>query len=68
MPEKDKKLIQRYGHGAAAVNVNSDCVEVILFGGYKDGSHMADTVAVRFGECFCVPFYSVCSQYLDTLS
>ena len=33
MPEKDKKLIQRYGHVAATVTVNSDCVEVILFGG-----------------------------------
>ena len=55
MPQKDKKLVQRYEHGAAAVTVNSDCVEVILFGGYnKDGSLMADTVAVRFGECFSV--------------
>ena len=51
MPQKDKKLIQRYSHGAAAVTVNSDCVEVILFGGEsKNGSLMADTVVVRFGE------------------
>ena len=52
MPEKDKKLIQRWYHGAAAVTVNSDCVEVILFGGCdKNDSLMADTVVVRFGEC-----------------
>ena len=52
MPEKDKKLIQRQGHGAAAVTVNSDCVELILFGGYDNkGSLMADTVVIRFGEC-----------------
>ena len=53
MPEKDKKLIQRSCHGAAAVAVNSDCVEVILFGGYNV-SLIADTVAVRFGERFSV--------------
>ena len=53
VPEKDKKLIQRYGHGAAAVTVNSDCVEVILFGGWKEqrGSPIADPVVVRFGKC-----------------
>ena len=52
MPEKDKKLIQRYGHGAAAVTVNSDCVEVILFGGRKElgGSPIADPVVLRFGK------------------
>ena len=55
VPEKDKKLIQRSGHGAVAATVNSDCVEVILFGGLnKDGSLIADTVAVRLGEFFSV--------------
>ena len=58
MPEKDKKLLQRYRHGilqrwchgSAAVTVNSDCVEVILFGGVnKNHSRIADTVVVRFG-------------------
>ena len=52
MPEKDKKLIQRCGHGAAAVTVNSDCVEVILFGGYKEvlgGLPIANPVVLRFG-------------------
>ena len=47
---KDKKLIQRYSHGAPAVTVNSNCVEVILFGIYKNYSPIADTVVVRFGE------------------
>ena len=52
MPEKDKKLIQRWCHGATAVTVNSDCVKVILFGGWdKNDSLMADTVVVRLGEC-----------------
>ena len=52
MPKKDKKLIQRWCHGAAAVAVNSDYVEVILFGGVnKDVLLMADTVVVRLGEC-----------------
>ena len=52
MPEKDKKLIQRQQHGAVAVTVNSDCVEVIFFGGLdKNVSLMADTVVVRLGEC-----------------
>ena len=51
MPEKYKKLIQRCGHGAATLTVNSDCVEVILFGGYdKNLSFMADTTILRFGE------------------
>jgi len=51
MPEKDKKLLQRDSHGTAAVTVNSDCVEVIIFGGRnKVHSRIADTVVVRFGE------------------
>ena len=51
MPEKYKKLIQRQGHGAATLTVNSDCVEVILFGGYdKQDSLIADTTILRFGE------------------
>ena len=49
------KLLQRYGHGAAAITVNSDCVEVILFGGWdKNSSRNTDTVVVRFGECFSI--------------
>ena len=60
MPEKDKKLLERWGHGAAAVTVNCDCVEVILFGGRnKGGSGIADTVVVRFGECFTVPLIGI---------
>ena len=53
MPEKDRKLLQRYGHGASAVTVNSNCVEVILFGGRKElaRSPIADPVVLRFGKC-----------------
>ena len=51
MSEKDDKLTQRSGHGAATLTVNSDCVEVILFGGLdKNDSLMADTTLLRFGE------------------
>ena len=51
MPKKYKKLIQRLGHGVATLTVNSDCVEVILFGGCdKNVSPMADTTILRFGE------------------
>ena len=51
LPVKNKELLQRYGHGAATVTVNSDCVKVILFGGRnKDQSLIANTVVVRFGE------------------
>ena len=59
MSEKDKELLQRWAHGAAAVTVNSDCVEVILFTGVKKGSFNAGTVVVRFGECFTVPLISI---------
>ena len=53
MPEKNKKQLERFGHGATAFTVNSDCVEVILFGGMKDllESPIADTVVLRFGKC-----------------
>ena len=53
VPEKDKKLIRRFSHDAVAVTVNSDCVEVIVFGGCKNlgVSFIADPVALRFGKC-----------------
>ena len=48
---KYKKLIQRYGHCAAAVIAKSAC-EVIIFGGKKEynGSSIADQVVLRFGK------------------
>ena len=67
LSEKDKKLLQRYGYGVAAVTVNSDCVEVIFFGGYdKNESLIADTVVVRFGECFNAPLILNLS-YVNTI-
>ena len=52
VPEKYKKLLHRDGHGAAALIVNSDCMEVILFGGCDEYySLMSDTTLLRFGEC-----------------
>ena len=51
MPRDYQDSIKRLGHGAATLAVNSDCVELILFGGYgKDYSHMADTTILKFGE------------------
>ena len=50
MPEKDKKLMQRWGHGAAAFTINSDYMEVLLFGGWKEGLPIADPVVLRFGK------------------
>ena len=45
-------LLQRWAHSAATLTVDSDCVEMILFGGWdKNGSLMAaDTSIFRFGE------------------
>ena len=67
MPEEDKKLIQRYDHDVAAVTVNSDCVEVILFGGLKElllgTSRNADTVVLRFGKCSCVMISNIIIVY-----
>ena len=67
VPEKDKNLIKRYCHGAAAVTVNSDCVEVILFGGRNELSRslLADPVVLRFGECIRVLGVEVISMTVD---
>jgi len=47
-------MLQRFGHGAAALSVSSECVEVILFGGKKEivRSDWADTVVLRFGRSY----------------
>ena len=51
MPSKYKKLIQRYDCGAATFTVNSDSVEVILFGGYdKYDSSLPGTTVFTFGK------------------
>jgi len=51
LPEKETMLIQRYGHSAATLTINSDCVELILFCGLdKNHSPIADTTILRFGK------------------
>jgi len=50
VPEKDKKQLLRYGHGAASFTVNSDCMEVILFGGEQKLVPVAELVVLRFGR------------------
>ena len=50
VPEKDKEQIQRSAHGVAALTVNFDCVDIILFGGYDDfGYPIAEVAKFRFG-------------------
>ena len=48
----NKKLVQRYDHSAAPLDISPECLEVILFGGRLEirGISIADTVALRFGE------------------
>ena len=47
---ENKKLWERWAHGAAAFSVSSEYVEVILFGGFtKAGSRMEDTTILGFG-------------------
>ena len=47
-------LLERYDHGAAALSVSSECVEVILFGGITERhSRMADTAVLVFGMSRC---------------
>ena len=41
-------MYKRYGHEAAALNVSSECVEVILFGGRY---MITDITVLGFGMC-----------------
>ena len=45
-------MLERYCHGAAALSVCSECVEVILFGGRSDHLEnvVANTAVLRFGR------------------
>jgi len=54
VPQKDKRLLQRWGHRAVAFSLNSDCVEVTLFKGEDNKDRITDTVVMRLGEYFCV--------------
>ena len=68
--EKDKKLIQRYGHVASEDTVNSDCVEVFLFGGQKElkGLCIADPLVLRFGkgrDVFCIFFWAFTYSFVS---
>ena len=52
-------MLKRCGHGAAALSVSSECVEVILFGGRSTflGSDFANTAVLRFGRCYNIYYY-----------
>ena len=47
-------MLKRWGHGAAALSVSSECVEVILFGGRSKigGTNLANTAILRFGRSY----------------
>ena len=47
-------MLKRLRHGAAALSVSSECVEVILFGGRTeiDGTDLANTAVLRFGRSY----------------
>ena len=49
-----KELLQRYGHGAAALSVSSEWVEVILFGGKSKflGNDLVNAAVLRFGRSY----------------
>ena len=51
---KNKEMLKRYGHGAAALSVSSKCVEVILIGGRRAfrGTVIANTAVLRFGRSY----------------
>ena len=52
-------MLKRYGHGAAALSVSSECVEVILFGGRSIllGADLANTAVLRFGRSYNKYYY-----------
>ena len=49
----NKKLMKRYNHSAAPFTISSECIEVVLFGGQRDGSNISDTAVLRFGKVPC---------------
>ena len=51
----NKKLLQRFDHGAASFTISPECMEVILFGGKKEvlRALIADTAVLRFGKVLC---------------
>ena len=51
---KDKKILERYGHGAATLSVHSECMEIMLFGGKNSlyGSKLVNDVVLGFGRSY----------------
>ena len=51
---ENKDMLKRMYHGAAALSVSSECVEVILFGGRSKthGTDLANTAVLRFGRSY----------------
>ena len=52
-------MLKRFCHGAAALSVSSECVEVILFGGRSIflGTNLANTAVLRFGRSYNKYYY-----------
>ena len=51
---ENKDMLKRAYHGAAALSVSSECVEVIMFGGWSEtrGTDLANTAVLRFGRSY----------------
>jgi len=48
----NRNLLKRWGHGATALSVSSECVEVLMFGGKENviEDPTADSIVLRFGK------------------
>ena len=48
----DNNMLKRWGHSAASLTINSECIEVTVFGGTRTLSSpaMFDQVVLQFGK------------------
>ena len=57
---ENKERLKRLTHGAAALSVSSECVEVILFGGCTESfSRCGDNTVLGFGMSQCADIFSM---------
>ena len=61
-------MLKRYGHGATALSISSECLEMILFGGRREylGIDLANTAVLRFGRSYNIE--SIFYYIIDMLS
>ena len=48
----NNRILHRYGHSAASLAINPNCIEVVMFGGRssEEGPLLQQTAVLRFGE------------------